>query len=102
MGSYLDCAVLSMLPYSELFKIACAVPCCAVLLGRFYQTHGRFPGSYDDTLEDDIPLLKSIAGQVLSDLGVSGAAVQDDTVGEMCRCAFWMQYLLAAVWMGAA
>jgi hypothetical protein len=73
-----------------------------VLLRRFYQTHGRFPGSYDDTLEDDTPLLKSIAGQVLSDLGVSGAAVQDDIVGEMCRCALGMQYLLAAVWMGAA
>lgn len=52
---------------------------------RFYQTHRRYPGSYDDTVEDDLPVLKGVAGQVLGELGVTGVAVQDDIVGEMCR-----------------
>lgn len=83
-------------------ECACAVSCSSICVhppspkhtnthvctSRFYQTHGRYPGSYDDTVEDDMPLLKSVAGQVLAELGVSGGvAVQDDIVGEMCRCA---------------
>lgn len=56
---------------------------------RFHQTHGRFPGSYDDTVEDDVAMLKAAAGQVLGELGASGAAVQDDLVGEMCRWVRW-------------
>lgn len=32
-----------------------------------------------------MPLLKSLAQQVLAELGVNSAQVQDDIVGEMCR-----------------
>lgn len=34
-----------------------------------------------------MPQLKSMASQVLAEVGASGAAVQDDIVGEMCRWA---------------
>lgn len=60
-------------------------PSTTLSTSRFHQTHGRFPGSYDDTVEDDVAMLKAAAGQVLGELGASGAAVQDDLVGEMCR-----------------
>jgi hypothetical protein len=66
------------------------VSCCPSVtrpycVNRFYQTHGRYPGSYDDTVDDDIPQLKNMASHVLAEVGASGAAVQDDIVGEMCR-----------------
>lgn len=52
---------------------------------RFYRTHGRHPGCYDSEVEDDVPLLKAAAQQILGELGVSGVSVQDDYVAEMCR-----------------
>jgi hypothetical protein len=36
-------------------------------------------------VEEDVPVLKSIAQQLLQELGVSGAAVQDDYVVEVVR-----------------
>lgn len=39
-------------------------------------------------MEEDAPLLRAAGQAVLADLGVSaGVALQDDLVGEMCRCA---------------
>eukprot|EP00878_Enallax_costatus_P020102 GHUV01021234.1.p1 GENE.GHUV01021234.1~~GHUV01021234.1.p1 ORF type:complete len:521 (+),score=136.35 GHUV01021234.1:1712-3274(+) len=52
---------------------------------RFYQAHGRYPGVYDNNVEDDVPLLKAVAQQLLSEIGAGAAQVQDDFVAEMCR-----------------
>lgn len=86
-----SCCVPFMVHHKQLLSVSafcCALLHHAVLDGsRFFQTNGRYPGCFVDTVEDDMPLLKSIALQILSELGVSSAAVQDDVVGEMCRCA---------------
>jgi hypothetical protein len=43
---------------------------------RFHIAHGRYPGSFDSAVEDDVAVLKSIAVQLLQELGVSGPGVQ--------------------------
>jgi hypothetical protein len=65
-----------------------APPPCQCDARRFHQAHGRYPGTIDGAVEEDAPLLRAAGQAVLADLGVSaGVALQDDLVGEMCRCA---------------
>lgn len=40
---------------------------------------------YDNNVEDDVPLLKSAAQQLLSEIGAGAVQVQDDYVAELCR-----------------
>jgi hypothetical protein len=39
----------------------------------------------DSNIEDDVPLLKHAAQQLLGEVGASLGQVQDDYVAEMCR-----------------
>jgi uncharacterized membrane protein YgcG len=82
---FTHCTALAVPPALPCTALHCPVLPYPALYCRFYQTHRRYPGSYDDTVEDDLPVLKGVAGQVLGELGVTGVAVQDDIVGEMCR-----------------
>jgi len=52
---------------------------------RFYTAHHRFPGTFDDEVESDIPLLKSTVGAFLNEIGVDTDKVSNDHIHEMCR-----------------
>jgi amyloid beta precursor protein binding protein 1 len=43
---------------------------------RFHAQHGRYPGAFDSSVEDDCAALRGIAVQLLQELGVGGASVQ--------------------------
>ncbi len=58
---------------------------------RFHAAHGRYPGSFDSAVEDDVAALKGIAVQLLQELGVSGQGVQ---VGSICTSC----WVLACMW----
>mmetsp|Transcript_8982 Transcript_8982/g.19249 ORF Transcript_8982/g.19249 Transcript_8982/m.19249 type:complete len:537 (+) Transcript_8982:66-1676(+) len=68
---------------------------------RFYATHGRFPGSLDHETEADVPALKALAGQIISEMGASGN-VSDDCVVEMCRFGAGELHVVAAMMGGMA
>lgn len=53
---------------------------------RFLGQYQRYPGKYDNELEEDVALLKGLAGSILLEAGVSGVGVCDDLVGEIVRC----------------
>lgn len=69
---------------------------------RFAATHGRPPGAYDGQLDEDVAQLKATAAQVLSECGVSGVAVNDDYVVEICRCGGCELHVIAALVGGIA
>eukprot|EP00775_Hariotina_reticulata_P012383 gene12383-12517_t len=69
---------------------------------RFAQAHGRYPGAYDKDVEDELPLLKACAQQVLGELGAGAAQLQDDYVAEMCRLGAAELHVVAAVMGGMA
>lgn len=69
---------------------------------RFAATHGRYPGAHDSTVEDDVPLLKQAAQQLLGELGASSGQVQDDYVAEMCRLGAAELHVVASVMGGMA
>lgn len=52
---------------------------------RFFTAHGRFPGSENDNVLTDLPLLKEIVGNFLTEHGIEADAVKDDVIHEMCR-----------------
>ena len=53
---------------------------------RFIRQYQRYPGQYDNEVEEDVALLKGLAGSILMESGVSGVSVCDDLVGEVVRC----------------
>ncbi len=53
---------------------------------RFLGQYQRFPGKYDNELEEDVALLKGLAGSILLEAGITGVGVCDDLVGEIVRC----------------
>jgi amyloid beta precursor protein binding protein 1 len=53
---------------------------------RFLGQYQRFPGKHDNEVEEDVALLKGLAGSILLEAGVSGVGVCDDLVGEIVRC----------------
>lgn len=69
---------------------------------RFALTHGRYPGAYDSSVEDDVPLLKAAAQQVLGELGAGNGQVQDDYVAEMVRLGAAELHVVGAVMGGMA
>ncbi|KAK8954733.1 NEDD8-activating enzyme E1 regulatory subunit [Platanthera zijinensis] len=52
---------------------------------RFVANYNRFPGVFDNEIDDDISRLKTIAVGVLGDSGLHGSTLSDDLVNEMCR-----------------
>ncbi|KAK8967710.1 NEDD8-activating enzyme E1 regulatory subunit [Platanthera guangdongensis] len=52
---------------------------------RFVTNYNRFPGVFDNEIDDDISRLKTIAVGVLGDSGLHGSTLSDDLVNEMCR-----------------
>ncbi|KAK9831545.1 hypothetical protein WJX81_007869 [Elliptochloris bilobata] len=68
---------------------------------RFHAAHGRFPGTYDGGLEEDVSLLRARLAPLLTEVGAPGSAVADDLVGEVVRFGACELHCVAAV-MGAA
>lgn len=52
---------------------------------RFTANYNRFPGLFDNEMEEDIARLKTIAVGVLSDSGLHGSTLSEDLINEMCR-----------------
>jgi len=52
---------------------------------RFFTAHHRFPGTFDDEVESDIPLLKAVVTGLLTELGVDSDKITNDYIHEMCR-----------------
>jgi len=52
---------------------------------RFYTTHHRFPGTFDDEVESDIPLLKTVVTGLLAEFGVDADKITNDYIHEICR-----------------
>jgi NEDD8-activating enzyme E1 regulatory subunit len=66
---------------------------------KFHDTYQRYPGVYDDEVEEDLALLKTTVNATLAECGVGGAAggsVSDDLAGEVCRCAAGELHVVAA------
>ena len=56
------------------------------LLWHIIECNNMFCGCFCcSDVEEDVPLLKAALQQILGELGVTGANVQDDYVAEMCR-----------------
>ncbi|KAN0024848.1 hypothetical protein ACTFIV_009257 [Dictyostelium citrinum] len=53
-------------------------------IDKFYKTYHKYPGSSDD-FESDIPLLKNVITQYLSEINVSNDLVKDDYIAEFTR-----------------
>uniref|UniRef100_A0A0B6ZK89 NEDD8-activating enzyme E1 regulatory subunit n=1 Tax=Arion vulgaris TaxID=1028688 RepID=A0A0B6ZK89_9EUPU len=51
---------------------------------RFFAEYNRYPGYFDNTVEADIPKLRSCLNKLLHDWGLS-VNIKDDYVQEMCR-----------------
>jgi amyloid beta precursor protein binding protein 1 len=54
---------------------------------RFYATHSRYPGFFDDRfeMENDISTLKSFVSAILNELSIPPSSVKDEPIHEMCR-----------------
>lgn len=64
---------------------------------KFLGQYQRYPGQYDNEVEEDVALLKGLAGSLLMESGASGASVCDDLVGEVVRCGGGELHVVAAV-----
>ncbi|GBG92527.1 hypothetical protein CBR_g55862 [Chara braunii] len=51
----------------------------------FAATFNRYPGVYDSDVEEDIARLKAVAVALVSECGLTGAAIPDDLISEICR-----------------
>jgi len=71
---------------------------------RFYATHNRYPGFFDDKLEleTDIATLKSFVNSVLSELSLPASSVKDEPIHEMCRFGASEMHNIAAFTGGLA
>lgn len=71
---------------------------------RFYATHNRYPGFFDDKLEleTDISTLKSFVNSVLGELGLPASSVKDEPIHEMCRFGASEMHNIAAFMGGVA
>jgi len=71
---------------------------------RFYSTHSRFPGFFDDKLEleTDIASLKTCVNAVLSELSLPSSSVKDEPIHEMCRFGASEMHNIAAFIGGVA
>eukprot|EP00798_Chlamydomonas_sp_ICE-L_P020768 gene20768-27592_t len=84
---------------SQLADVSFGVLLLAV--DRFYATYSRYPGTADHLLEEDVPALKGVANQILSEHGVTGC-IADDYVVEVCRFGAGELHVVAALMGGVA
>jgi amyloid beta precursor protein binding protein 1 len=66
---------------------------------------GRWPGTFDSAVEEDVPRLKAAVTSLLAEYGhsaLSGLSVPDDLVSEMCRFGAGELHCVAAVVGGMA
>jgi len=70
----------------------------------FHARYNRWPGTMDDDIESDVPLLKQCVGQLLSEYRQGGATltIRDDLVFEMCRYGAAELHTVAAIVGGVA
>ncbi|ORX85288.1 NEDD8-activating enzyme E1 regulatory subunit-like protein [Basidiobolus meristosporus CBS 931.73] len=52
---------------------------------RFYEAHKRYPGQEDETVEDDIKLLKESTASLLNEWGLPLDCISEDYIQEVCR-----------------
>ncbi|KAK9709813.1 hypothetical protein K7432_008781 [Basidiobolus ranarum] len=52
---------------------------------RFYESYKRYPGQEDDTVEDDIKLLKESTASLLNEWGLSLDSISENDIHEVCR-----------------
>mmetsp|Transcript_21156 Transcript_21156/g.58704 ORF Transcript_21156/g.58704 Transcript_21156/m.58704 type:complete len:539 (-) Transcript_21156:37-1653(-) len=66
---------------------------------RFYQEFHRFPGSFNEEIDQDTAHLKSLVGTIISEICPNGSApqVSDDLVAEMVRFGACELHSIAAV-----
>lgn len=71
---------------------------------RFYSTHSRYPGYFDDKLEmeTDIASLKTSVNAVLGELSLPASSVKDEPIHEMCRFGASEMHNIAAFIGGVA
>ncbi|XP_041048459.1 NEDD8-activating enzyme E1 regulatory subunit isoform X1 [Carcharodon carcharias] len=67
----------------------------------FHRQHGRYPGVYNNQVEEDIGKLKSCVVSLLQDWGVS-VSVKDDYIHEFCRYGASEPHAVASFLGGAA
>ena len=91
------CAAEDTCTNAMLHLLLRAVDRCAAQLGRW-------PGTFDSAVEEDVPRLKAAAASLLAEYGpsLSGVAVPDDLVSEMCRFGAGELHCVAAVVGGMA
>lgn len=51
---------------------------------QFYSEYNRYPGSHDESLEDDFPLFKACVIRVCQEMGLP-STIKDDYIHEFCR-----------------
>ncbi|XP_067905163.1 NEDD8-activating enzyme E1 regulatory subunit [Heterodontus francisci] len=67
----------------------------------FHRQHGRYPGVYNNQVEEDIGKLKSCVVSLLQEWGVS-VSVKDDYIHEFCRYGASEPHAVASFLGGAA
>jgi amyloid beta precursor protein binding protein 1 len=67
----------------------------------FHAQYNRFPGTMDDDVESDVPLLKQCVTALLSELktqaGSAPLSIRDDLIFEMCRYGASELHTVAAI-----
>ncbi|XP_031500977.1 NEDD8-activating enzyme E1 regulatory subunit AXR1-like isoform X2 [Nymphaea colorata] len=52
---------------------------------RFTSNYNRFPGLFEDELDEEMSRLKTVAVSILSEMGANGSTLSEDLINEMCR-----------------
>lgn len=52
---------------------------------HFATSYNRYPGVFDEELDEDVSRLKTIGVGLLNDMGCVGANLSEDLISEMCR-----------------
>lgn len=52
---------------------------------HFASAYNRYPGVFDEDLEEDVSKLKAVTSMLLNSLGVGGSNISEDLISEMCR-----------------
>ncbi|CAO2823310.1 unnamed protein product [Amaranthus hypochondriacus] len=69
---------------------------------RFAANYNSFPGQFDGEIDEDISRLKTVAVNLLSDLGCNGSILAEDLIYEICRFGAAELHVVAAFIGGIA
>lgn len=69
---------------------------------RFRTRHGRYPGRFDDEVSQDLPVLQGIASELLQELQVDPALLNQNLLHEFVRCGAAELHSVAAFMGGVA